>query len=71
MKENQLSKILLAIIIIFAIILTIINLKILDFLFVISGYEIISNKIFVIFLIFTLSYSIALYLIPPLENQYI
>lgn len=68
MKENQLSKILLAIIIIFAIILTIINLKILDFLFVISGYEIISNKIFVIFLIFTLSYSIALYLIPLLEN---
>ena len=68
LNENQISKILLIIVVIFTIILTIVNLKILDFLFIINGYEIISNKITTVFSIFALSYSVILYLMPLFEN---
>ncbi len=68
MNENKLAKLLFAIVIVCAVILTIINLKLLDILFIINGCERISNNIAIVFSIFVLSYSIVLYIIPFLEN---
>ena len=58
MNEKQMSKLLLIIAFVTAIIFTLINLKILDHILYLKNHEIISDNITAVFSIFVLSYSL-------------